>query len=102
MGGATRSGCNKLTTADNEILKDCFEACTDDDGKDICSHCSAYKVLKKNITKRLQHIAICKAFSAKCTGEDSVSVSLNSFKDRAIMACEGYAGNSKSLNAASK
>ncbi len=68
----------------------------------ICAHCSAYKVTRKNITKSLQHIAVCKAFDVKCNGKDSTAVSLKSFKDRAILACEGYYGNSRALEEASE
>jgi len=97
MGGAMRFGCNKLTLANNEILKTCFKASTAEDGKDICAHCSAYNVMRKNITKRLQHIAVCKTFHVKCNGEDLTVVSLKIFKDRAILACDGYYGNSRAL-----
>ncbi len=102
MGGATRFGCNKLTSTDNEILKYCFKASIADDGKDICARYNAYKVTRKNITKRLQHIAVCKAFDVKCNGEDYAGVSLKSFKDKAILACEGYYGNSRALEEASE
>ena len=44
---------------------------------------------EENKTKRMQPIAVCKAFDVKCRGEDSVAVSLKNFKDGAIMACEG-------------
>jgi len=96
-----RFGCNKLTSADNEILQTCFKACTAEDGQDICTHCSAYKVMRKHITKRLQHIAVCKVFDVKCNGEDFAAVSMKSFKDKAILACEGYYGNSRALEATS-
>ena len=102
MCGATRSGCSKLNAADNETLRTCFEPSTTEDGKEICTHCDAYKVLTKNITKRLQHITVCKAFAEKCSSVGSIVESLQSFKDRAILACDGYHGNSSALEAASK
>jgi hypothetical protein len=51
MGGATRVGCIKLNAADNEVLKTCFAASKTEDGKDVCTHCNAYKVLSKTRLK---------------------------------------------------
>jgi hypothetical protein len=102
MGGATRSGCSKLNIADNETLKTYFTSAETEDGKDICTHCNAYKVLSKNKTKRVQHIAVCKAFNDKCDSEDSIAESLKRFKDRVILACDGYQGKSAGLEAKSK
>jgi len=100
-GGATRSGCKNLNIADNDALRACFEA-SPDSNKDICVHCKAFKVLVKNMTKRLQHIALCPAFKNKCNNEDGVDQSLQGFRDRVLLACEGYQGNSQAIEASSE
>jgi hypothetical protein len=92
-----------LTSANNEILRTLFfKASTTEDGNDICAHWSAYKAKKRNMTKRMQHIAICKALDINFNGEDSGVASLTSFKGRTILSCEGYHGNSRAHEAASK
>jgi hypothetical protein len=101
MGGSTRDGCSKLNSGDNETLRSCFHASADPT-KDLCAHCNVYRVMKKNITKKLQHISVCASFKVKCTGEDVDARSFQGFRNRAIRACEGYSGNSVALEAASE
>lgn len=101
MGGATRFGCKKLSNADNVALRECFENILDTN-KDICIHCKVFKVLAKNITKRMQHIATCPAFKNKCSNrEDGLHQSLQAFRDRVLLACEGYAGTTQAMEARS-
>lgn len=100
-GGATRSGCKNLNIADNDALRACFEF-SSDANKDVCVHCKVFKVLAKNITKRMQHIAGCPIFKRKCNSEDVDAQPLQAFRDRVILACDGYQGNSQAMEAASE
>ncbi len=60
-----------------------------------------YKVLTKNITKKLQHISVCSSFNSRCTGDGVDAMSMVGFRNRAIMACDGYKGNSSALESES-
>jgi len=101
MGGATREGCGKINGEDNDTLRSCFKAAADPT-KDLCVHCNVYRVMKKNITKKLQHISVCCSLKNKCNDEDDAARSLRGFRDRAILACEDYSCNFVALKAASE
>ncbi len=101
MGGATRDGCSKLSQADDETSKTCFNSGTEPN-KELCAHCNLYKVLTKNITKKLHHISVCTVFNSRCCGEDMEARSMDGFRIRAIMACDGYKGSSSALEAKSE
>jgi hypothetical protein len=100
MGGATRDGCKHLSSADNETLRRCFEATDPTDNgapRDICVHCQQYMVATTNITKKVQHIALCKAFKSKCDGEETDSQFFRCFRHRVVLACEQYRNNTNAL-----
>ena len=102
-GGVTRDGCKHLTTEDNDALRECFEE-TDPTAKqeprEICVYCRSTKILSNNITKKLMHIATCGAFKEKCSGEEALS--LASFRDRVLLACDKYGSKTKFLEASSE
>jgi hypothetical protein len=91
-----------LSNADNDALQECFEKIPDTN-KHICIHCKVFKVLVKNSTKRMQHIASCPVFKNKCkNNEDGLDQSLQAFRDRVLLACEGYARNTQAMELSRK